>query len=140
MEKAMHLETCLSKIGDNSFGLLTIHSMNYLLKVQILMPTDKMKDRIIKIRLRRSKMISNVTSATQTLPVDKSQFTPVDQKSTQSKPQAIPTDTVQLSSTAKAALQEAMETAAETSKEANKGDVQAQRRVAREAAAKKLLE
>ena len=44
------------------------------------------------------------------------------------------TDTVQISSAAKAALQEATETAVQTAKEARSGDLQAQRLLAREAA------
>lgn len=57
-----------------------------------------------------------------------------------SKPaSAAHTDTVQLSQTAQAALaamQEATETSAQTAKEAGQGDVQAQRLLAKETAAK----
>jgi hypothetical protein len=77
-------------------------------------------------------------SATQTEPVAKS-ATPT-QKSTQSQPSSsnsTPTDTVQISSAAKAALQEATETQAQSVREAQNGDTQAQRLLAREAAARK---
>jgi len=47
------------------------------------------------------------------------------------------TDTVSLSDTAKAALQEATETRAQTVKEAAQGDIQARNLMAREAAAAK---
>lgn len=49
-----------------------------------------------------------------------------------------PTDTVRISSAAKAALQEATETQAQTAREAQNGDTQAQRLLAREEAARKL--
>ena len=49
------------------------------------------------------------------------------------KPQAPVTDTVQLSSGTKAALQELSETQAQTAKEAAGGDAQARRLLAREA-------
>lgn len=52
------------------------------------------------------------------------------------QPQSVPTDTVQLSSAAQAALQEALETPAQTAKEAGTGDPQARRLLAKEAAAK----
>ena len=48
------------------------------------------------------------------------------------------TDTVQISSAAKAALQEAMETPAQTAKEAHSGDIQAKKLLAKEEAAKTL--
>ena len=83
-------------------------------------------------------MIEPVTSAPKTPPV--SQPTPVNQKSTQSKPHPATTDAVQISSAALAAFQEATETAAQTAKEAGKGDHQAQRLLAKEAAAKAASE
>jgi len=52
------------------------------------------------------------------------------------QPQSAPTDTVQLSSAAQAALQEALETPAQTAKEAGAGDPQAKRLLVRKAAAK----
>jgi|GEM_PF-1985973 hypothetical protein len=52
------------------------------------------------------------------------------------QPQSVPTDTVQLSSAAQAALQEALETPAQTAKEAGTGDAQAERLLAKETAAK----
>lgn len=86
-------------------------------------------------------MINGVTSAAQTQPVV--QPTPVNQKSTQPKPQPAAADTVQISSSAQAALaafQEAAETPAQTAKEAGRGDHQAQRLLAKAAAAKAAVE
>jgi hypothetical protein len=51
-------------------------------------------------------------------------------------PKTITADTVQISLTAKAMMQEVNETAAQTAQEAGRGDLQAQRRIARRAAAK----
>jgi len=79
-------------------------------------------------------MISSVTNVTQTQPAPQS--TPVNPKETQSKPQPTTTDTVQISTTAQAMLQESSETAAQTSQEASRGDMQAQRKLARLAALK----
>lgn len=89
-------------------------------------------------------MVSTVKSATQTQPAVQSapvkqkapQSTSVDQKSTQSKPQPTTTDTVKLSNAALVAAQEATETPTQTAKEAMSGDWQAQRLLAKEAAAK----
>jgi hypothetical protein len=50
---------------------------------------------------------------------------------------ALPTDTVKISSTAAALLKELTETSAQTAKEASAGDMQAQRLLAKEAAARK---
>lgn len=62
---------------------------------------------------------------------------PVQQKSTQSKPQQpAKTDTVHISNAALAAVQEATETNAQTANEASHGDSQAQRLLAKQAAAK----
>ena len=79
-------------------------------------------------------MISPVRSATQTQPVVQS--TPVNQKPTQSKPQPAATDQVQISKAALAAFQEATELPSQTAREASKGDHQALRLLAKEAAAK----
>jgi hypothetical protein len=57
------------------------------------------------------------------------------QSAAPSKPQPAATDTVQLS-TAKAVLQETLETPTQTAREARSGDPQARRLLAREAAAK----
>jgi hypothetical protein len=83
-------------------------------------------------------MISPVTSATHAQPVVNS--APVKSESTQPKPEPAATDTVKISGAAMAALQEAMETPAQTAKEAGKGDRQAQRLLAKEAAAKAAVE
>ena len=83
-------------------------------------------------------MISPVRNATQNQPAADS--TPVNEKSTQSKPQPIATDTVQLSSAALAILQEATEIPAQTLKEARGGDFQARRLLAREAAVEAATE
>jgi hypothetical protein len=60
----------------------------------------------------------------------------VNQTSTQSKPQPIIMDHVQISNAALAAFQEVTELPAQTVREAGKGDHQAQRLLAKEAAAK----
>ena len=84
-------------------------------------------------------MISPLSNMTQTQPGAQSAGTST-QKPTQSEPQSAPsTDSVQLSKTAQArlaALQETTETPAQTAKEAGHGDLQAQRLLAKEAAAK----
>jgi hypothetical protein len=74
--------------------------------------------------------ISDVTTTPQTQPA--AQSNPVNQEPGQSKPQP-PTDTVQLSTSAKALLAEANETAAQTAQEASRGDMQAQRLLAKRA-------
>ncbi|MDA8327322.1 MAG: hypothetical protein M0033_14095 [Nitrospiraceae bacterium] len=79
-------------------------------------------------------MVNNVSSSTSTQPA--AQPKPVDAKVTQSKPQQTPNETVQISNAAQAALKELTETQAQTAKEANTGDHQAQRLLAKEAAAK----
>ena len=61
--------------------------------------------------------------------------TSVNQESTQPKPQPAPTDTVKLSYAALMFAQEATETPTQTRKEAMSGDRQAQRLLAKEAAA-----
>jgi hypothetical protein len=78
--------------------------------------------------------ISDVTNATQTQPV--AQSPPVNPKPAQSTPQPTTTDSVTLSSSAKAVLAEANETASQTAQEASRGDMQAQRRLERIAEAK----
>jgi hypothetical protein len=103
------------------------------LKFQIFIPINKKLDSVIKAKLRRFKMVSTVKSAPQTQPA--AQPPPVTQKSTQSKPQPT-TDTVKLSNAALVAAQEATETPTQTAKEAMSGDTQAQRLLAKEAAAK----
>jgi hypothetical protein len=81
-------------------------------------------------------MVSAVKSATQAQPAAQAP-PPVQQKSTQPKPQhATKTDTVHISNAGLAAVQEATETNAQTVNEASHGDSQAQRLLAKEAAAK----
>jgi hypothetical protein len=63
------------------------------------------------------------------------QATDVRAKAPDPRPQPVPSETVQLSSAAQAALQEAVETQAQTAKEAGKGDLQAKRLLAKETAA-----
>lgn len=86
-------------------------------------------------------MVSPISNATQTQPVAQSTGSSA-QKLTQPEPQsAISTDSAQLSKTAQAmlaALQEARETPVQTAKEASHGDRQAQRLLAKEAAAKSI--
>jgi len=80
-------------------------------------------------------MSGQVTSVTQPQPAP--QPTDVRAKAPEPRPQpAPPAATVQLSSAAQAALREAMETPAQTAKEAGTGDAQAKRLLAKEAAAK----
>ena len=80
-------------------------------------------------------MVSTVKSASQAQPAAQAP-PPVNQKSTQSKPQPTKTDTVHISNAALAAVQEATETHAQTVNEASHGDSQAQRLLSKEAAAK----
>src|ERR1039457_5485793 len=91
---------------------------------------------------RRPKMLSVISNATPAQPVAQTTRTS-SPKSTQAKTQpaatSATTDTVQLSNAAQAALaaaQEARETPAPTDNEARGGDRQAQRLLAKEAAAK----
>jgi hypothetical protein len=80
-------------------------------------------------------MLNPVSGASQTQPVAHS--TTRTTNATQSKPESTnKTDTVQLSSIAQVALKEATETPAQTAKEANGGDRQAQRLLAKQAAEK----
>ena len=76
-------------------------------------------------------MITPVSKAVQPAEV---QPATAPQTSKAAKPQAAPTDTVQISNTAQAMLQEAVETQAQTTKEAAGGDMQAKRLLAKEAA------
>ena len=68
-------------------------------------------------------------------PVDGTQAQFDAPKPPQANPHPVPADTVKISSAAKNAEQEATETAAQTAREASGGDPQAQRLLAREAAA-----
>ena len=83
-------------------------------------------------------MITAISNATQTRPAAPSTGTST-HKPTQSEAKSDPsTDSVQLSNAAQAALaalKEAAETPAQTAKEAGNGDLQAQRLLAKEAAA-----
>jgi hypothetical protein len=81
-------------------------------------------------------MISGISNATPAQPVTPSRETS-NQKPVQSKTE--PADSIQLSPAAQAriaALHEARETSQQTGQEANRGDLQAQRLLAKEAAAK----
>jgi hypothetical protein len=81
---------------------------------------------------------TELATATQTRPVASSAAS--SQKPTPSQPQSttsIPKDTVQISTAAQTALQEAKETPTQTAQEARSGDHQAQRLLASQAAAKK---
>lgn len=82
-------------------------------------------------------MINPVKSAIQPQPV--ALPTPVKQGTAQPKPQGTATDAVKISNAALAAFQEATETSVQTLKEAETGDLQAQRLLAKEAAAKAAL-
>jgi hypothetical protein len=79
----------------------------------------------------------NPTAATESQPAAKSAT--ASPKAAQSQPNSTAsaaTDTVHISSAAQLAIQEAIENPAQTAAEANKGDHQAQRLLAREAADK----
>jgi len=78
-------------------------------------------------------MVSSVTAAPQTQPV--TQSASVSPKPVHVKPKAAATDTVNVSAAAKA-MQEATETPAQTAKEAQRGDKQAQILLAKEKAEK----
>lgn len=78
-------------------------------------------------------MINSVSNSVQALSA--AQTKPLDVTLAKSKLQA-PKDTVQVSSAAQTALQEATETHEQTVKEAMSGDLQAKSLLAREAAAK----
>ena len=84
--------------------------------------------------------ISPVTQTNVTAVASNAAVKPVNKEAPQSKPQPTATDTVQISSAGKAALQEATETPAQTAQEASKGDAQAQRKLARAAAAEEANE
>ena len=75
-----------------------------------------------------------ITSATHAQAQPAVKVTQARQPAPQPRPQPPVTDTVQISAAAKA-LQETIETAAQTAREASTGDVQAQRLLARQAAA-----
>jgi hypothetical protein len=88
-------------------------------------------------------MLSSITSATQAQPAAPVQRSTTTRSTAPPKPQSAPapavTDTVQLSAAAQArlaAMQENAETPAQTAQEAAGGDLQAQRLLASEQAAK----
>jgi hypothetical protein len=74
-------------------------------------------------------------AAAQTAAVNTNQTPPSAKEPAPAKPQPV-TDTVQISTSAKAVMQEVQETTAQTAQEANGGDRQAQRLLAKEAAAR----
>ncbi len=78
-------------------------------------------------------MISPVSSAPHAQPAAAVQPSPARQPARAAAPQAPVTDTVKISNAAKI-LQEAIETPAQTAKEAGSGDLQAKALLAREAA------
>ena len=87
-------------------------------------------------------VINPVTHANVAAVVSHAAVAPVNKEATHSKPQPTATDTVHISSAAQAlqaglqaAVREATETSDQTAKEARSGDPQAQRILAREAAA-----
>jgi hypothetical protein len=79
-------------------------------------------------------MISSIHSLTPAQPA--AQATAAQQTPSKATAQPSTADTVQISSAAKALSQENLETAAQTAHEASSGDVQAQRLLARHAAAR----
>jgi len=80
-----------------------------------------------------SNPVASVTQVQQPQATD--QAAPAKSTATVSKPQGTPTDTVNISSASKAILQEVLENHSQTVQEANGGDSQARRLLAREAAA-----
>ena len=78
-----------------------------------------------------SNPVGSVTQTQAAVPVSD-----VREKAPEPRAQPIPTDQVQLSSAAQAALREAVETPAQTAKEAGSGDNQAKRLLAKAEAAK----
>jgi hypothetical protein len=85
------------------------------------------------------KMVGPISSAIQAQPVAQSTGTSPKKPAEAAPKSPAPSDTVQLSQAAQAtlaALQEARETPAQTAQEAGSGDLQAQRLLAKEAAAK----
>jgi TRAP-type mannitol/chloroaromatic compound transport system substrate-binding protein len=78
-----------------------------------------------------SNPVGSVTQAQAAVPVSD-----VREKAPEPRAQPIPTDQVQLSSAAQAALEEATETQAQTAKEASAGDAQARRLLAKQEASK----
>jgi hypothetical protein len=76
--------------------------------------------------------------AAQAAAANANQPQPTTPKPAPAKPQPAVTDTVQISGSASALMQEAQETAAQTAQEAGKGDMQAQRLLVKEAAARAL--
>jgi hypothetical protein len=81
-------------------------------------------------------MATHINAVTQAQPVQNAAApAAANPKAAESKPSQAPTDTVSISNSAKAILQEVQETHAQTVKEANKGDAQAKRLLAKEEAA-----
>jgi hypothetical protein len=80
------------------------------------------------------RMSDQVTSITQIQATP--QAAEVRAGATKPRSQPVPVDTVQLSSSAQAALREAVETPAQTAKEANTGDLQARKLLAKQEAAR----
>jgi hypothetical protein len=79
-------------------------------------------------------VISPITQTNSTAVASNAGAMPANKETIQSKPQPSATDTVQISSAAQKALQEATETPAQTAKEARSGDLQAKRLLAKETA------
>jgi len=81
-------------------------------------------------------MSTPISNAKQAQPAESATQTPAaNPKAPVSKTQQTPTDTVTISTSAKAILQEVLENHAQTVQEANGGDSQARRLLAKEAAA-----
>ncbi|MDA8091597.1 MAG: hypothetical protein M0Z61_15420 [Nitrospiraceae bacterium] len=92
-------------------------------------------------------MVNSVSTATSTEPASQPKPVEANAKVTTSKPQQAPNETVSISSAAQkalsaaqSALKELTETQAETTKEANTGDLQAKRLLAKEAAEKAAMQ
>jgi hypothetical protein len=78
-------------------------------------------------------MVTSISASSQTLPTQ-NQGALAEAKPATTKAQQVPSDTVTISSAAKAAAQELSETHVQTAQEAAHGDVQAKRLLAKESA------
>jgi hypothetical protein len=113
-----------------------------LLKLMAYVPIETLR------QLGPQKMANAITPVTNAAPAAVKdvqpqavpQAAPANQKAPQPQPAAkapAPKDTVQISTAAQTALQESRETSTQTAREASRGDRQAARLLAKEAAAKK---
>ncbi|MDA8325323.1 MAG: hypothetical protein M0033_03805 [Nitrospiraceae bacterium] len=84
-------------------------------------------------------MVNSVSSAS-TQPAVQPKPVEINTNTAKSKPKQAPNEIVQISSAAQAALKELTETQEQTVKEANSGDIQAKRLLAKEASEKAAMQ